>query len=233
MTQAVAADLGADHALDIRSVLIVDDHPLYCDALAATMQSFFHTRRIRTADTLEKAMQHLKSRYSPDQVLLDLNLPDVSGLSGFLKIKKKAPEVPVIVISAISDDAIVEQVMSAGAAGFIPKETGRESFREALRQIADGKTYVPAGYGDGAAEARSDKSSEDIARRIAELSQQQNRILALICKGKPNKLIAYEMQLAEATVKAHITALLRRLGARNRTQAAMMVREISIRQNLQ
>ena len=115
MTQAVAADLGADHALDIRSVLIVDDHPLYCDALAATMQSFFHTRRIRTADTLEKAMQHLKSRYSPDLVLLDLNLPDVSGLSGFLKIKKKAPEVPVIVISAISDDAIVEQVMSAGA----------------------------------------------------------------------------------------------------------------------
>ncbi|MCA8880346.1 MAG: response regulator transcription factor [Rhodobacteraceae bacterium] len=230
---AAAADLATETALAIRSVLIVDDHPLYCDALASTMQSIFHTRRIRTADTLESAMQHLKSRYSPDLVLLDLNLPDVAGLSGFLKIKKKAPEVPVIVISAVSGDGVVEQVMAAGAAGFIPKETGRESFRAALLQVCDGKTYVPPGYEDCRDSQRVDSSSEDIARRISELSHQQNRILALICKGKPNKLIAYEMQLAEATVKAHITALLRRLGARNRTQAAMMVREVSIRQNLQ
>ena len=233
MTLAVASQLAPDHALDIRSVLIVDDHPLYCDALAATMQSIFHTRRIRTADSLAKAMQHLKSRYSPDLVLLDLNLPDVSGLSGFLKIKKKAPEVPVIVISAISEDSVVEQVMAAGAAGFIPKEAGREVFREAMTQICEGKTFVPAGYEECLHAPKGDSSSEEIARRIAELSQQQNRILALICKGKPNKLIAYEMQLAEATVKAHITALLRRLGARNRTQAAMMVREVSIRQHLQ
>lgn len=223
----------SDQALDIRSVLIVDDHPLYGDALASTMQSIFRTKRIRTADTLASAMRHLKSRYTPDLVLLDLNLPDVAGLSGFLKIKKKAPEVPVIVISAISDDSVIDQVMAAGAAGFIPKEAGRETFREAMKAVCDGRTFVPPGYGGGTRSPKADTGAEDIARRIAELSHQQTRILSLICEGKPNKVIAYEMDLAEATVKAHITALLRRLGARNRTQAAMMVREVSIRQHLQ
>ncbi|MCA8883099.1 MAG: response regulator transcription factor [Rhodobacteraceae bacterium] len=229
----MATAIAHDHALFIKSVLIIDDHPLYCDALASTMKSLFRTKRIRTADSLTGAMQHLRSRYSPDLVLLDLNLPDVSGLSGFLKIKKKAPETPVVVISAISDDTVVQQVMSAGAAGFIPKETERESFRKAMIDVCDGKTYVPPGYEEKPQAADQVNSVEEISRRIAELSHQQSRILALICKGQPNKLIAYEMQLAEATVKAHITALLRRLGARNRTQAAMMVRAVSIRQNLQ
>lgn len=223
----------SERAVSIRSALVIDDHPLYCDALASTMRSIFNTRRIRTASSLGDAMQQLRTRYSPDLVMLDLNLPDVSGLSGFLKIKKKAPDVPVIVISAISTDSVIQQVMEAGAAGFIPKDTCREAFEGAMKDIWDGKTYVPAGYKAAAHSPAADPTAEVISRKIADLSQQQNRILNLICKGKPNKLIAYEMQLAEATVKAHITALLRRLGVQNRTQAALMMREVSVRQNLQ
>lgn len=220
-------------SLSIKSALVIDDHPLYCDALATTMESIFNTRRIRTATTLGEALHQLRMRFSPDLVILDLNLPDASGLSGFLKIKEKMPDVPVIVISAITTEGVVQSVISAGAAGFIPKETGRQVFQEAMTDIWNGKTYVPPGYAMPARAKESDRSVETISRKIAHLSQQQTRILSLICEGMPNKLIAYEMQLAEATVKAHITALLRRLGVHNRTQAAMLVREVSIRHNLQ
>lgn len=221
------------HAVPIRSALVVDDHPLYCDALASMMETVFNMRRVRKAASLGDAMQLLRSRFSPDLVMLDLNLPDVSGLSGFMKIKDKAPDVPVVVISAFTSDEVVQSVISAGAAGFIPKDAARETLREAMMDIWDGKTYVPAGYKAPARQSEADPTIGDISRKIAGLSQQQARILSLICKGKPNKLIAYEMQLAEATVKAHITALLRRLRVQNRTQAALLVREVSIRHHLQ
>ncbi|MHA7971702.1 response regulator [Rhizobium sp. CAU 1783] len=223
----------SEHSLSIKSALVIDDHPLYCDALATTMESIFNTRRIRTATSLGEALQQLRMRFSPDLVILDLNLPDASGLSGFLKIKEKTPDIPVIVISAITTEGVVQSVLAAGAAGFIPKETGRQTFQDAMRDIWNGKTYVPPGIALPTRTQSSDRSVETISRKIAHLSQQQTRILGLICEGMPNKLIAYEMQLAEATVKAHITALLRRLGVHNRTQAAMLVREVSIRHSLQ
>ena len=223
----------SDHLLSIKSALVIDDHPLYCDALATTMESIFNTRRIRTATSLGEALQQLRMRFSPDLNMLDLNLPDASGLSGFLKIKERTPDIPVIVISAITTEGIVQSVLAAGAAGFIPKDTGRQTFQDAMRDIWNGKTYVPPGFTHPARAQSTDRSVETISRKIAHLSQQQTRILSLICEGMPNKLIAYEMQLAEATVKAHITALLRRLGVHNRTQAAMLVREVSIRHSLQ
>ncbi len=221
------------HAVPIRSALVIDDHPLYCDALASMMETVFNMRRVRKAASLNDAIQVLRSRFTPDLVMLDLNLPDVSGLSGFMKIKDKAPDVPVVVISAITSDEVVQSVISAGAAGFIPKDAARETLREAMMDIWDGKTYVPAGYKAPPKQSEADPAISDISRKIAGLSQQQARILSLICKGKPNKVIAYEMQLAEATVKAHITALLRRLRVQNRTQAALLVREVSIRHHLQ
>ncbi len=221
------------HAVPIHSALVIDDHPLYCDALASMLETVFNMRRVRKAASLNDALGLLRARFLPDLVILDLNLPDVSGLSGFIKIKDKAPDVPVVVISAITSEEVVQSVMSAGAAGFIPKDAARETLREAMIQIWDGKTYMPPGYTAVSKQSETDLTIADISRKIADLSQQQARILSLICKGKPNKLIAYEMQLAEATVKAHITALLRRLRVQNRTQAALLVREVSIRHHLQ
>jgi len=222
------------HHLTIKSALIVDDHPLYCDALAMTMESIFNTKKIRTATSLRDALQKLRSTYCPDLVMLDLNLPDVSGLSGFLKIKKKIPDVPVIITSAISTDSIVHSVIEAGAAGFVPKDIDRQVFKKAMRDVTEGKIYLPPGYNRASQHKPLENGSvEAISSKIAGLSHQQTRILGLICEGKQNKMIAYEMQLAEATVKAHITALLRRLGVRSRTQAALLVREVSIRHSLQ
>lgn len=221
------------HSVPIRSALVIDDHPLYCDALALMMESVFNMRRVRKAASLNDAIKLLQSRFSPDIIILDLNLPDVSGLSGFMKIKDKVPDVPVVVISATTSEEVVTSVMSAGAAGFIPKDAARETLRDAMIAIWDGKTFLPAGYETAARLNEVDPTVSDISRKIASLSQQQARILSLICKGKPNKVIAYDMQLAEATVKAHITALLRRLSVQNRTQAALLVREASIWHSLQ
>lgn len=220
-------------SLSIESALVIDDHPLYCDALVTTMESAFNTRRIRTATTLAEALHQLRMRFVPDLVMLDLNLPDSQGLSGFVKIKERVPDVPVIVISAIAAEGVIQSAIAAGAAGFIPKDTGRQLFREAMTDIWNGKIYLPPGYSPPPRAAAAERSTETISHKIAHLSAQQTRILGLICEGMPNKLIAYEMQLAEATVKAHITALLRRLGVQNRTQAAMLVRDVSIRHSLQ
>lgn len=225
----------------IRCALVIDDHPLYCDALASMMEAEFAMCRVRKATSLEAALAVLRGRFAPDLVMLDLNLPDVSGLSGFLKIKGRAPDVPVIVISAIGNDAVVASVMAAGAAGFITKDVGRQAFRAAVQDVWDGKPCLPPGYrpasrprpGERTGARGADPTVAEVSRRIADLSQQQGRILRLICKGMPNKLIAHEMQLAEATVKAHVTALLRRLGVQNRTQAALLVREASIWRDLQ
>ncbi len=223
-----------DHrAPAIRSALVIDDHPLYCDALASMMEAEFAIRRVRKATSLDAALQVLRGRFVPDLVVLDLNLPDVSGLSGFLKIKERAPDVPVIVISALRSDEVVGSVMAAGAAGFVTKDVERQTFCDAVQDVWDGKTYLPPGYRPVAQARGAGLGVAEVSRRIADLSHQQGRILRLICKGKPNKLIAHEMQLAEATVKAHITALLRRLGVQNRTQAALMVREASIWRELQ
>lgn len=212
----------------IRSILVIDDHPLYCDALAATLEKLFQSRSVRTATSLKDGLRQVGSRFQPDLVLLDLKLPDVTGLSGFLKIKDRLPDVPVLVISAETSDETVAALMAAGAAGFIPKDASHKMLQHALLEIREGRRFLPPGYAPPRRSREGDVTVQQIAHKIADLTPQQNRIMKLICAGKPNKQIAYEMSLAEATVKAHITALLRRLGVNNRTQAAVLVKSASL-----
>ncbi|TYC53899.1 response regulator transcription factor [Rhodobacterales bacterium] len=212
----------------IRSILVIDDHPLYCDALAATLEKHFRTGSVRTATSLIEGLRHVGTRFQPELVMLDLMLPDVTGLSGFLKVKERLPDVPVLVISAETSDETVSALMSAGAAGFVPKDASHEMFLRAFLDVSEGRRFLPPGYTPPKRPSQADLSVQQIAYRIADLTPQQNKIMKLICAGKPNKQIAYELSLAEATVKAHITALLRRLGVHNRTQAALLVKSASL-----
>ncbi|WP_417689355.1 response regulator [Roseibium sp.] len=212
----------------IRSILVIDDHPLYCDALASALEKLFKSRSVKKATSLKEGLRMVGSRFQPDLVMLDLKLPDVTGLSGFLKVKDRLPDVPVLVISAESSDETISALLTAGAAGFIPKDASHKVLQRALLEIREGRRFVPPGYTPPKRPARSDVTVQQIAHKIADLTPQQNRIMKLICAGKPNKQIAYELSLAEATVKAHITALLRRLGVNNRTQAAVLVRSASL-----
>ncbi|MGR3375902.1 LuxR C-terminal-related transcriptional regulator [Salipiger abyssi] len=206
----------------IQSVAIVDDHPLYSDALAAALQLVFPDCQVEKAQTLGGALALVESGFAPDLVMFDLKLPDVSGISGFQRLREALPDAPILVISSLTSAQVVQALMAEGAAGFLPKDAPAPLLRQALHEIAAGRKYVHSGYQTGQGTA-PDAAFENLHPKLAELTPQQQRIMKLICAGKPNKQIAYELSLAEATVKAHITALLRRLGVQNRTQAAVLV----------
>lgn len=207
----------------IRSVVVVDDHPLYSDALASALQMMYPGCQVQKAQTLGAALTLLKDGFVPDLVMFDLKLPDVSGISGFQKLRAHLPDAPILVISSLTSGQIVQALMAQGAAGFLPKDAPAQQLRQALADIAAGGKYVHSGYQGTAAAPESADDFDASHPKLAELTPQQKRIIKLICAGKANKQIAYEMSLAEATVKAHITALLRRLGVQNRTQAAVLV----------
>jgi DNA-binding NarL/FixJ family response regulator len=209
MTRIAAFDLA----------LVIDDHPLFCDALALTLRGLMGVERVETANALGPALARLEAGARPDVVLLDLDLPDVDGLDGLLRLRAAAPEVPVLVVTSMTEPRLIEAALAAGAAGFVPKHAGREAFRTAFERLAAGERALPegweppAGAGDPAAEAMA---------RLAQLTRQQGKILELLCQGKLNKQIAWELAIAETTVKAHVTAIMRKLGVQSRTQAVLM-----------
>ncbi|SFD63088.1 response regulator [Roseivivax sediminis] len=207
----------------IASVLIVDDHPLYGDALSAAISLVFEGCRIETAQTLRAGLDLVADGFAPDLAMFDLKLPDVSGISGFQSLRESIPDTPILVISSLTSVPVVDALMQAGAAGFLPKDASAQVLRSALADVSTGRKFVPAGYQRSANGAPADALCESAHPKLAELTPQQARIMQLIRAGKPNKQIAYDLNLAEATVKAHITALLRRLGVQNRTQAAVLV----------
>lgn len=207
----------------IRSILIVDDHPLYCAALVSSLGEIFAAEKIETANCLSQA---LICEERPDLVLLDLKLPDVQGLSGFVRLRDQMPDVPIVVISAEISDEQLTDVQAMGGAGYISKNASQADIETALGKVVLGEASFPARITDYQRTPEEQQNAQDIIRKIAELTPQQTRVLRLICNGKLNKQIAYEMNLAEATVKAHVTALLRRLGVQNRTQAALLVQSI-------
>ncbi|MDV4167270.1 response regulator transcription factor [Rhodovulum sp. FJ3] len=213
-------------AKTLGTALVIDDHPLFCDALALTLKSIVPSGEIRTADRLEAALEDLQNATRPDVILLDLNLPDVNGLEGLMRLKAIAPRVPVIVVSSMADNRMISNTLKAGASGFVPKHSQRTVFRDAFEKISRGEVYTPEGYigtHGGGAEAPGD----DALTRLSSLTNQQARILQLICEGKLNKQIAYDLSIAETTVKAHVTAIMRKLGVQSRTQAVLVAQEAS------
>lgn len=207
-------------------VMVIDDHPLFCEALAMTLTGALKVRTVTTASCLADGLAELRKGEAPEAILLDLNLPDVAGLDGLLRLKAAAPGVPVIVVSSMHDSRIITSVMQAGAAGFIPKDSAREVFVRAFSEVWSGGSFTPEGYVPPSKAPRA-PGPGDPAARLAELTAQQARILELVCEGKLNKQIAYELSIAETTVKAHITAILRKLGAQSRTQAVLIANKAS------
>lgn len=211
---------------NVASVLIVDDHPLYCDALAAAISVVFPGCDIQQSANLTDALGRLEDGFSPSMVIFDLKLPDVSGISGFVTMRDRLVDVPILVISALTSHALVRKLMEEGAAGFLPKETSTQELRHVITRISAGKTYLPRAYAETQhCDTGLDRAGDEHPT-LAALTPQQKKIMALICAGKANKQIAYELSLAEATVKAHITGLLGRLGVKNRTQAAVLVKNV-------
>ncbi|MEL6125406.1 MAG: response regulator transcription factor [Pseudomonadota bacterium] len=221
-----------EHA-ELSTALIIDDHPLFCDALTMTLRTIAGIESIETANCLGQALEKVDSLPRPDVIVLDLNLPDVNGLDGLIRLKTAANGVPVIVVSSMADNRVIGSAVKAGAAGFVPKHSQREVFRAALDTVQRGETFVPDGYVDVSDTDDAATPAEEVIERLSLLTKQQSRILNLICEGRLNKQIAYELSIAETTVKAHVTAIMRKLGVQSRTQAVLIAQKANFANYLQ
>lgn len=203
----------------IASVLIVEDHPLFCDALSITLQIVGGISSVRTTGSIAECLRHLASGPQPDAVFLDLNLPDAEGLDGLLKVRKAAPDAALLIVSSLTSPAIVNAAIDFGASGYVPKHSQRQVFQDALARIARGEIYLPEGF--AAADPGAARPLALTREKLESLTGQQSRILSLISEGKLNKQIAHDLDIAESTVKAHVTVIMRKLGVQTRTQAVL------------
>jgi DNA-binding NarL/FixJ family response regulator len=203
----------------ISDLLVVDDHPLMCDALAATLGFAFGLGKVRTATSIASAVVSIREEGVPDAVVLDLNLPDAEGVEGVLTIHRLAGAAPIAVISADLEPGMVSAAMGAGASGYVGKFLPRAKMVDAFSRIWAGETVLPDGCELGSPAAGE---AAALARGFASLTPQQMNILRLICQGRPNKIISYELSIAEATVKTHIAAIMSKINVSNRTQAALL-----------
>ena len=180
--------------------------------------------RIETAACLQDAIEYLEVSPHPDLVVLDLNLPDVSGLEGLLRLKN-VTDTPVVVVSSMANNQIISSAINAGASGYIPKHSKHDVYQTAIETLRNGRQFIPKG--SIFIENNSSDETDEAINRIASLTNQQARILQLICEGKLNKQIAYDLTIAETTVKAHVTAIMRKLGVQSRTQAVLIAKQTS------
>ncbi len=202
-------------------ILIVDDHPLYRDALRRAVAAACPESETIEAESVSGLFDVLERHPRADLLLLDLNLPGAYGFSALAHLRGSRPELPVIVVSAMDDPHIVRQALAFGAQGFVSKCVDAAAIGRDVLAVLRGEMVTPAALGV-ATEPAVDVAALDAAQRMAQLTPQQFRVFGMLCSGMLNKQIAYDMQITEATVKAHMTAILRKLGAVNRTQAVLL-----------
>lgn len=204
-------------------LLIADDHPLFRGALREGISGLMNRAEIAEAGTFDEAVATLDRSGDIDLVLLDLAMPGARGFSGLMYLRTQYPGVPVVVVSANDDPATIRRCMEFGASGFIPKTLGVEDMRAAISRILGGGLWTPP---DVDLSAGSDAETAALMARMATLTPQQVRVLMMLSEGLLNKQIAYQLNVSEATVKAHVSAILQKLGVESRTQAVIAAAKI-------
>lgn len=204
-------------------VVIADDHPLVRGALREAVAGAIAGAEILECGDLDQLGVALGKSGGADLVLLDLSMPGVRGFSGLMYLRAQHPDTPVVIVSGNEDRNVMRRCIDFGASGYIPKTTDIEVMRHAIRTALDGGTWTPP---DVDLAAPADKETADIVRRLASLTPQQVRVLMMLSEGLLNKQIAYELSVSEATVKAHVSAILQKLGVDSRTQAVIAASKI-------
>jgi DNA-binding NarL/FixJ family response regulator len=205
------------NSLPAPRVLIADDHPLYCDALRAVVPQACPGADISEANSQEQVLAAVAAGREFSLVLLDLKLPGATGLSCLSELRRVVPTTPIVVVSAVGDPKIMQDVIMGGACAFIPKSAPGQVLINALRVILAGGTYMPTGI---VASLRGGSAAR------SELTLRQRRVLELLSTGLSNKRIARALDISEITVKAHVTAIFRKLGVTNRVQAGLEARRV-------
>ena len=213
-------------------VLVIDDHPLVQEGVAAALEALGHDVDVIAAADSEQGLAAAAANSDIDLVLLDLALPGMSGLGVISALHQRSPSLPVVVLSAMEDPENIRNAISAGAMGFVPKSAQTRVLIEALQQVLEGNVSVPGALGaatnlsaGGGATGSAGAGSEP---DVALLTLRQLEVLSRLCQGKTNKQIATELGLSEKTVKAHVTAIFKVLGVVNRTQAVLVARRIGM-----
>ena len=203
--------------------VIADDHPLFRGALKEALSGIGDVAAIHEAGTFETAKALVMANEDVDLVLLDLSMPGASGLSGLISLRGVHPAVPLVVVSAHDDPVTIRRALDLGASGFISKSASMEEIRTAVQSVLAGDIAAPVGIDLG---VERDPEISDLIKRLQALTPQQTRVLGMLAEGLLNKQIAYELGVSEATIKAHVSAILQKLGVDSRTQAVIQLSKI-------
>jgi DNA-binding NarL/FixJ family response regulator len=205
-------------------LVIADDHPLFRDALRQAVASVVASAKIDEAGSFEDLTALLERNSDVDLILLDLSMPGISGFSGLIYLRAQYPAIPVVIVSASDDGATIRRSLDFGASGFIPKRFGVETLRDAITKVMEGDVWVPP---DTDLTSAADPDMTRLRDRLVTLTPQQVRVLMMLSEGLLNKQIAYELGVSEATIKAHVSAILQKLGVESRTQAVIAAAKIA------
>lgn len=207
----------------LQHIIIADDHPLFRGALRQAVEGLFDAATIHEAGTLDEVSAGLDAHPETDLILFDLSMPGARGFSGLVFLRAQYPAVPLIVVSGKEDPLTVRHSMELGASGYIPKSMGIEVIREAIEAVLKGDIWLPADYDP---DAPIDDETANMLARLGTLTPQQVRVLMMLSEGLLNKQIAYELGVSEATIKAHVSAILQKLNVDSRTQAVIAASRI-------
>ncbi|WP_100658764.1 response regulator transcription factor [Alteromonas flava] len=207
------------------TILIADDHPLYRDALKGALAASLSEMTLLEASDLAQTVEVLENN-EIDLLLLDLHMPGSQDLFGLLHVRKLFPDVPVAVVSGTEDTVIISKIVGVGALGFIPKTASSADIAAAVSAILDGEVWLPENVSDKIEAV--DESFSKLADQVASLTPSQYKVLCYMRDGLLNKQIGYNLDIAEATVKAHVTAIFKKLGINNRTQAVLIASQLEL-----
>jgi DNA-binding NarL/FixJ family response regulator len=210
-------------------ILIADDHPLVRGALRQAVANAVADAEIVECGALDDVTKALEANSNVDLILLDLAMPGVRGYSGLMMLRAQYPSAPVVVVSGREERNVIRLCIDFGASGFIPKSTDMETMQLAIRAVLAGDLWAPS---DIDLNGPVDRDAADSVRRLASLTPQQVRVLMMLSEGLLNKQIAYELSVSEATVKAHVSAILQKLGVESRTQAVIAAARIEAMSDL-
>ena len=205
---------------------IADDHPLFRSALLEVIHQHFEKASISESSDLDSTLDALEKNTDIDLLLFDLHMPGSQDLFGLITIREKYPSVPVVVVSASEDQSTINRAIGHGASGYIPKSLSAEALNTAIKAVADGERWLPPHISIQLSPITAEEKS--LAAKISTLTPQQYRVLCYLREGWLNKQIGFELGVTEATVKAHITAIFRKLGVTNRTQAVIELAKMSL-----
>ncbi|MET0172679.1 response regulator transcription factor [Agrobacterium vaccinii] len=207
------------------TIIIADDHPLFRGALRQAVTGLEGDNAIIEAGDFEAAKAAAGQQPDADLMLLDLAMPGVSGFSGLMALRAEFFSLPIVIVSATDDPATMRRAIELGASGFISKSSGIEDMRAGIRAVLEGDVWIPASCQSG---HEQDPDMADLIHRLRTLTPQQSRVLGMLGEGLLNKQIAYELGVSEATIKAHVSAILLKLKVDSRTQAVIQLSKINM-----